>query len=218
MRYQIGIDGIPYQKHPGPGKFYVITGPDLVGKTTLGKYLAKTHHMNFWTYHYGADDVLRRYMHQLLDDGRAVTQPVLFQRIIDSVESQTQEVLQLALDAGTNIIMDRWWPCALVYGQVTGLPLDFLLSDSRFQYVPSAVLVIYRDDRLPGRTEKQNSYDTEHFQKQVRHLYENWLLPWWQRTIPTIPIAMVKLPTGISVEEAEKRTLRRFNALLSECR
>ena len=213
--FALGIDGIRFYANPHPGKLYVVEGPDRVGKSTIAESLAMTLQLKKLGYGTGASMEAKQLLHSFLDTDVAFENPAMVQEAFNVVRHQGQAKIEKVLASGTSVLLDRNWLSMLVYGQVAGLELDYLLSNSRHFIVPDAILLVTRKKPLPGREEKRNKYDDDlEFLSKVTRLYY-WLLEWWKQHVPTIPIGMVELD-GCDIPTSLKRAERRFLQLISD--
>jgi len=188
----IGIEGIPFERAPGPGRLFAIEGPDRVGKSTIASHLATRLGIPYWRYDQGARDETKTFIDALLRSDTCLREPAIIQYAMAIAYRETQQRLVDTLQSGQDIVVDRWWLSPIVYGEAIGLPLDFLLQHNRWFVVPDCVLIVTRDFCLPGREEKRNRYDTEEFQGRIRQLY-NIRYQWWRQRVTPVPIQMVKL-------------------------
>jgi dTMP kinase len=209
----MGIDGIRFYRNPGPGQFWVIEGPDKVGKSTLvtglaermkDRKLVKTHQTKFTMV--GVQAGIDAYLRTTLVHNDAPA----YQKLVDLARLETQRNVSSILSNGIDVLMDRWWPSGLVYGQAAGLELDYLLSGFRHMLVPDLVLIVMREHSL--YREGSDAYERdEAFQQNVRKLYY-WLVRWWKDKVPTVPIGLVELD-NLGCDESLDRLYRRFNQL-----
>jgi len=215
---RVGIYGIPYTRNPYPGKFVVVEGPDRVGKSTLVTRLAaaleeetsEPWHTLAATDGIGTVPGLLELREFLLHSGECLRQPVLFEYVTSAACCLTQtELLLPKLAMGINVLMDRWFPSAFVYGQQQGLDLSFLIALKQPLLVPDTLLIISRDRCLPRRGNKQDAWDANEQQHAIRRLYE-WLLGWWRENVPTCPAGMLKLSVKDNREVSYHRARRRL--------
>jgi len=211
----------------------VIEGPDRTGKSTIAQQITEEYNTrsekfaasNHWYYlsykasaqsDIGPGKPLGKVLDHLFETDMCRKDPVLFEMVMTAVNYATQaEVVLPLLQRGDNLVVDRWWPSALVYGQHQGLDLNYILASKQQLILPDAMLIVSRDKCLPGREEKQNSFDTDEFQIGIRRLYE-WLLPWWKENVPTCPAGMLKLGNKDDEAVSRRRSLRRMRDIVGK--
>ena len=205
---EIGIQGIPFRvntdvDHP----LVVVESCDRCNRAAASAALAAALGYGYRTWRSGADPV----MHELLSSYIHMEWPERVQILCNLMRVQTQYVLNVVTGA---VVLDRWWPTALVYGKALGLDESGCLSDSRHLVVPDIVIVLDKADPVGTIT---SAYDHEGwFRERVRELYKSWLPRWWRTNVPTSPIGVYDVSGLSDYDHIQARLTRTARNLLKQ--
>lgn len=114
------------------GRLFVIEGPDDVGKTTLSKMLweylleieAPTRLLSFPGNEPGTlGELVYRFYHRPQEFGVPRVSPIAMQLMVTSAHVEVIETrIKPLIQAGFNIVLDRFWWSTSVYAKVEGVP------------------------------------------------------------------------------------------------
>lgn len=114
------------------GLLFVIEGPDDVGKTTLAKWLSEhlsamgkpNRLLSFPGKEPGTlGELVYRFYHRPQEFGVSQVSPIAMQLMVTSAHVEVIETrIKPLIEAGLNIVLDRFWWSTWVYAKVEGVP------------------------------------------------------------------------------------------------
>lgn len=149
----------------GRGAFVLFEGPDRSGKTTQARRLVEalaaggrdTVFMNFPDRKTEVGKMINAYLKQQVEtDDRAI------HLLFSANRWEQRDKIVATLEAGTNIVMDRYSFSGAAFSTAKGLDADWCFAPERGLPAPDAVLYL---DLSPEEAQKRGDYGEERYEK-----------------------------------------------------
>lgn len=160
------------------GKVFIFEGCDNVGKTTQARLLVENlKHHNYPVQHFQFPNrstpigiTIDTYLRDIFNKNRLNAQAIHLLFTLNRFEALTE--MQKLVDAGVNLVIDRYIHSGIAYSCAKGLDMDWCCGVEKGLLEPD--IVLYLDAKEPHNRSGfgGEAHDTIEFQKQVKHFYD----------------------------------------------
>lgn len=188
-----GVNGIRDRKR---GRLIAIEGPDGVGKSevaaAVGKALGGCDVISFPRDDAFTGPAIRAYLRRGWrvegEEAEDAWSPLAFQSLQLANQMESMQLINAELAAGRDVVLCRYSQSALVYGQIDGLPLEFLerVHASKVQPDLSVLLDASAETCMARRARRDGDKQPERYEaklermRQIVDLYRSL----WHREAP----------------------------------